>query len=277
MFTTALIAFREFLEAFLIVGIFLGISRKLGLKKEVEIILAAAIGIALSFLLSAATYLFGDQARTILTEENADFLESYLLIFSGFFIAYVVFSLHDVISHNKHEMIKRAQTKLQHNAFDVSLFLLIIFMVVREGFEIALFTGSTSIFATFMQNILGLFIGFAVSSAIGITAFLAYIKFPIRKVFRVTEYMIILVGASLVQVGITKFLSIQFAFSLSKIFSLPLGFLPNEDTAIGHMLQSLLGIDREFSVMRLGIMVVYIVAMYVLFIRKRQKQIGIKT
>ena len=37
MITTAVISFREFLEVFLIVGVFLGISRKLNLKKEFEI------------------------------------------------------------------------------------------------------------------------------------------------------------------------------------------------------------------------------------------------
>ena len=41
MFTTAIIAFREFLEAFLIVGVFLGISKKLNLNKEREIAFAS--------------------------------------------------------------------------------------------------------------------------------------------------------------------------------------------------------------------------------------------
>ena len=48
MITTAVISFREFLEAFLIVGVFLGISRKLNLKKEFEIGLAVIIGIIFS-------------------------------------------------------------------------------------------------------------------------------------------------------------------------------------------------------------------------------------
>ncbi|HZE87750.1 MAG TPA: iron permease, partial [Methylomirabilota bacterium] len=64
MFTTAVIAFREFLEAFLIIGLFLGVSRKLNLKKETEILFAGTVGIFLSFLLITATYIFGDYAAT---------------------------------------------------------------------------------------------------------------------------------------------------------------------------------------------------------------------
>src|SRR3972149_4871345 len=97
MLATGLIAFREFLEAFLIVGVFLGISKKLKLKREVEIGLAAVVGIVVSLLMAIATYAFGDQARGILTEKNAELLESYLMIFSGFFLAYVIFSLHNMI------------------------------------------------------------------------------------------------------------------------------------------------------------------------------------
>lgn len=269
MLTTAIIAFREFLEAFLIIGVFSGISRKLRLKKEKEIALAAGIGIVLSLLLSTITYLFGDQARGILTEKNADFLESYLLIFSGLFIAYVVFSLHDVLNRSRGMKLIRAHKKLQENTFDLSLFLTIIFLVVREGFEIALFTASTSLFSAFIQNFIGLLLGFTTAIILGISTFVAYIRFPIGKVFRVTEYMIILLGASLVQNGITKLFETHFNVSLSNMLSFHLQFLPDTNSFVGHVLQGLIGIDQGFSAVRLAIMAVYIGTIYCLFINKK--------
>lgn len=270
MLTTAIIAFREFLEAFLIVGVFLGISRKLALKKEKEIAFAASIGVILSLLLATGTYIFGDHARSILTEKNADFLESYLLIFSGLFIAYVVFSLHDVLNHGRGGKLIRAHKKLQENTFDVSLFLTIIFLVVREGFEIALFTASVSLFSVFMQNIIGLFLGFASASVIGIMTSFAYIRFPIHKVLRATEYMIILLGAALVQNGITKLFETHFNIQLSNMFSFHLQFLPSEESFVGHILQGLIGIDQGFSLVRLLIMGAYIGVIYLLFIRQKK-------
>jgi high-affinity iron transporter len=263
MFTTAIIAFREFLEAFLIIGVFLGVSRKLGLKKETEIGIAAIVGIVISFILSLGTYAFGDAARKILTEERAELLENYLMLFSGIFLAYVIFSLHRRISENKKDVIKKATNKLEKQAFDLSLFATIIFLVSREGFEIALFTASTSLFAVFFQNMLGLFIGFGLAAVLGTVAFLAYTKFPIQKVFRVTEYMIMLLGASLAQVGITELLEHQFNFHLADIGSFGMSFMPDEHSVIGHFIRSFTGIDAEFSLPRLLIMIAYIAGIFV--------------
>src|SRR5690348_13656149 len=140
MFTTLVIAFREFLEVFLIIGLFLGVSRKLNLKKELEIVLAGTNGIFISLLLITITYIFGDYARAVLTEKNADALKSYLLIFSRLIIVYVVFSLHKTMNKNHREKIVKTQEQMAQKVFDISLFLTIVFLVIREGFEIALFT-----------------------------------------------------------------------------------------------------------------------------------------
>lgn len=266
--TTAIIAFREFLEAFLIVGVFLGISNKLSLKKGREITLAAGIGIIFSLILSVLMYSLGDRARHIFNEQNADFLESYLLIFSGLFIAYVVFSLHDVMKKGRKDMLLSAHKKLQLNTFNVSLFFTIMFLVMREGFEIALFTASTSLFSVFMDNVIGLFIGFTAAGALGIATFAAYIRFPIGKVFRVTEYMIILLGASLVQNGVTKFVETHLHLRLSDMLAMPLRFLPDKESIVGHLLKSMVGIDREFSFIKLAIMGIYIGSIYLLFIKR---------
>ncbi len=270
MIPTAVISFREFLEALLIVGVFLGISRKLQLKKEKEIALAAGIGIGISLLLATLTYIFGDRARSVLTEANADILESYLLIFSGLFIAYVVFSLHDVLRRGRGDILISAHSKLQQNTFDASLFFTIVFLVLREGFEIALFTASASLFSQFSQNFIGLFIGFGTATLCGLATFYAYIRFPIGKIFKATEYMIILLGASLVQNGITKLFETHFDIHLSDMLSLPFAFLPDHDSLAGHLLQSLTGVDRNFSLVRLGIMAVYVGIIYVLFISRRR-------
>ena len=270
MITTAVIAFREFLEAFLIVGVFLGISRKLNLKKETEIWFAAAIGVILSLLLSTIVYLFGDRAKNIFTETNSELLESYLMIFSGLFIAYVVFSLHSVIRKGRGTALITAHQKIQKNIFDLSLFLTIVFLVLREGLEIALFTASVSLFSAFMQNFIGLLAGFAAATALGTLTLMAYIKFPIGKIFKATEYMIILLGASLTQHGITELLEEYVHIDLSHILSFNLHFLPNTDTLIGHLIQGFFGIDQGFSFPRLMIMFLYIEIVYFLFFRKKK-------
>lgn len=267
MIATALIAFREFFEAFLIVGVFWGISRNLHLKKEFEIAIAALSGIGASLVLPLVVYVLGDHARGFLTETNADLLESYLLIFSGVFLVYVIFSLHATISRGRKEILKRAEERFQARVFDVSLFFTILFLVAREGFEIALFTASISLASPFAQNFAGLVLGLFAASLTGISTFFAFIRFPIHKIFKAVEWMIIILGASLFQNGITMLFATHFNINLGNVLPLGFGFLPHEESLMGHLLQGLLGIDQAFSLARLGIMVVYVLLIYILFMK----------
>lgn len=276
MITTAIIAFREFLEAFLIVGVFFGISKKLALGREKEIGFAASCGFVISLILATLTYLFGDYARIILTEERAEILEGYLLIFSGGFLAYVVVSLHDAIRRGRGVKLLTAHQKLQTNAFDISLFITIVMLVVREGFEIALFTASTSLFSVFFQNFVGLIVGFAGASLVGVLTYFTYLKFALAKVFKFTEYMIILLGAALVQNGITEILEHSFGIEIDEMIRFPLAFLPSKDTIFGHMLSSLTGVDQKFSLVRLAIMLGYFAVIYWFFIRTKNSAVPAK-
>jgi high-affinity Fe2+/Pb2+ permease len=141
--------------------------------------------------------------------------------------------------------------------------------VIREGFEIALFTASVSLFSAFAQNMLGLFMGFGIAIVLGLATTLAYVRLPIGKVFKVTEYMIILLGASLVQNGITELLEIYAGIYLSRTLSFHLTFLPDEHSIVGHFIQSFIGIDQGFSLPRLALMLYYVAAVYFLVIRRR--------
>lgn len=269
MLTTYIISLREFLEVFLIIGVFLGISKKLQLKREKEIIAASLLGIGISFLLPLITFMVGDRAQLILTEKNAELLEGYLMIFSGFFIAYVIFSLHNffVLKRSKH--LITAHQKLQKNIFDVTLFLTIVFFIIREGFEIALFTATTSLFSKFIENLAGLLLGFITSSVLGVLTFFAYIKFPLGKVFKVTEYLIILLGASFVKNGLTELFEIYFDIHLSRLYPISLTFLPAKSTFLGHMIKNIFGLEQNFSLIKLTIMLAYIFIIYIIFLKKK--------
>jgi high-affinity iron transporter len=264
-----LIALREYLEVFLIVGVFLGISRKLNLKREKEILLASIIGVVISFLLPIGTFMLGDKASVFLTEKNAELLEGYLMIFSGFFIAYVVFSLHKFFVLSRSKAIIDAHQKMQQNVFDFSIFMTIIFFILREGLEIALFTATTSLFSEFMDNLIGLFLGFALSAVFGLLTFVSYIKFPISKIFKATEYMIILLGAAFVKNGITELLEVYMDLNLKNVLPLKLAFLPNKETLIGGMLKTMTGIEQNFSFSKLAIMIIYIGVVYFLLMKKK--------
>ena len=272
MLTTFIVALREFLEVFLIIGVFLGISKKLNLHREREIVTASIIGILIALILPFTVFLFSEQAQAVLTKENTELLEGYLMIFSVFFLAYVIFSLHKTFVLKRSKLVMDIHQKMQKNIFDFSLFITIIFFIIREGFEVALFTATTSLFSRFMENITGLTLGFLISSVLGLTTFFAYVKFPISKVFKWTEYFIILLGASFVKNGMNELLEIYFNIHLDRIFPIALKFLPHPDSTSGHFLKNIIGIEQNFSLAKIAIMVIYIVVVYFLFLRRVKHQ-----
>lgn len=269
MISTLIISLREFLEVFLIIGVFLGISRKLQLKREKEIILASVLGISISLILPLIVFLLGEKAGTIFTEHNSELLEGYLMVFSGFFIAYVVFSLHNFFVIKRSRMVINAHQKLQKNIFDLSLFFTIVFFIIREGFEIALFTATTSLFSKFMENITGLILGFTISAIFGFMTFFAYLKFPISKIYKFTEYLIVLLGASFVTNGLNELAEVYLDVHLSRVLPLKLSFLPTTSTFIGHLIKSMTGLEQNFSLVKLSIMIIYITSIYLLFLRRK--------
>ncbi len=270
MFATALIAFREFLEAFIIIGMFLGLSKQLDLKKEPEILLAAGLGIAISLILPIIVYLSGDQLRSVLTEDRIDVLQGALTVFAGFFLAYVTISLHRLFGRERNQQLAAAKAQLTANTFDVSLFFTVFLFIVREGFEIAVFTAAISFFAGFAQNLIGLLLGFAVSAVVGFVAYSAYITVPVNKIFKYTEYLILFVGAALVKNGISKLFDHGLHIDLGAILPIPLNFLPATDASwLAHSLKNLIGIEREFSLVKLAIMAVYLVLVWWLVNRPR--------
>ncbi len=273
MLTTFVIAFREFLEAFLIIGVFLGISKKLKIKREREIITASAIGVLFSLIMPLVVFLVGEKAGTILSEKNAELLEGYLSVFSGFFLAYVIFSLHNFFRLKRSKYIISAHEKLKQNLFDLSLFLTIVFFIIREGFEIALFTATVSLFSRFIENVIGLFLGFASSGLIGLLTFLAYIKLPIGKIFKYTEYLIILLGASFVKNGVNELLEIYFDIHLSRILPLNLHLLPEKNSFLGHFISNMFGLERQFSIAKLAVMLSYVLIVYLIFLRKQNRSV----
>ncbi len=249
MLPTALIAFREFFEAFLIIGIFLGLSKQLQLKKELEILLASGLGILLSVALAVGTFLIGDSARNYLSETGAELLGGYVMLVSGIFIAYVVYSLHKVMGKAHQAAVARAKQKLSQEAFDIALFFTIVALILREGFEVALFTASVSLFADFLSNVYGLMLGFAGAAITGTLVYLAYAKLPIKKIFTVTEYAIVGLGAVMFAGGLTKVMEGQFGITLSNVMKIPVG--------------------EGFGIIPVVIALLYVCLVYVFLMKKR--------
>ena len=105
------------------------------------------------------------QTMAVILGVSADSVESHKQFAEKYHLPFTL------LSDPKKEVIKKTKTRLEKRAFDFSLFATIALLVTREGFEIALFTASTSLFAIFFQNMLGLLVGFGFAGIAGTLAF----------------------------------------------------------------------------------------------------------
>ncbi|HEX8964877.1 MAG TPA: FTR1 family protein [Patescibacteria group bacterium] len=270
MIATFILSFREFLEAFLLVGLFLGVSKKLNLGRTKEILFASGTGLLLSLILPTLVFIFGSDAQKVVTEKNADLLEGYLLTFSGIFIAYVVFSIHKMMKETSKNWANKIKTQLvEKEIFDITLFATITLFIAREGFEIALLTATTSLFTVFAQNVLGLLLGFLGGAIIGSLVYFSLLKISISRVFQITEYAIVIFGAAMMKNGISNLVANYSKIKIENIIPLHLSFLPGDNTIFGHVVKNLFGFEKEFSIASLFIMAAYIVIMYIFFLHKK--------
>lgn len=254
---TLIISFREYLEVFIIIGLFLGISKKLNLKKEREIILAAAAGVIIAFLMPVGFFLLGNKLRPIFTEKNTEALEGWIMIFSSLFIAYVVVSLHRIFSHQHLAVIKRTQKKITQNVFDLPLVFFIVFSILREGLEIVVFTSSLSLISGLINNLIGLLFGFILSFFVGFLIYRAYLKISFEKMFQWTEFSIILFGGALLKNGVNELTEVFFDLDLTQLFPINLWFLPEKSTVAGDLIKNFTGLEKNFSLPMLALLIFF--------------------
>lgn len=258
MLTTFIIGLREYLEVFLIIGVFLGINKKLSLNKNKEILSASFFGILLSLIFPVIVFYFKENLKFFIKKN--ELFEGLLLIFSGFFISYIIFSIHKFIHKNTDKNINHLKNDIKINKkfFDLSLFFLIIFFIFREGIEIALFTAATTILYNFYENIIGLTLSFIVASIFGILIFIGISNIPIKKIYKITEWLLIFLGGSMIINGINELIEFFFNTKISNYLTIYLNFLPDKNSFFGHFLKTFFTLKQEYSLIYIGLLFLYI-------------------
>ena len=216
MLPVFIVAFREFLEAFLSVGILLGISSKFYLHRTKGILGGAVIGFVAVFFL--ATIVFGADSNLLkfIPKDSFDLIEGWLFTLSGIFVAYAVFSLHKVLSYYQQEDIKKVEKNV--NKYKASYWLLpftAFLFVFKEGCEGIFFNITNGLFYTSTQDLIGFCLGFIAALLCGllIQKFLTLIS--LKRIFRITEVFIIFVGVDAITEGLETLANYYFHIDIS--------------------------------------------------------------
>jgi len=112
-------------------------------------------------------------------------------------------------------------------------------------------------------------LGFFVSFVFGIFTYFGFLRFSINEVYKLTEFLIILLGASLAKNGVIELLEIYFDINLKNILPIKLAFLPHESTFFGRLLKNNFGLQQDFSLVMFFIIASHFILVKLLFLKRR--------
>lgn len=210
------VAFREFLEAFLSIGVLMGISAKFNLHRTKGIIGGSIIAFFLVFIL--ATVVFGADSAILkhLPKESLYLIEGWLYTLSGLFIAYAVFSLHKILAQYSQEDIKNTEKKaIEYKTSNWLLPFTAFLLVLKEGCEGIFFNVTNGLFYSFTQDITGIGLAFLVALLCGLLLQKFLNLISLKRIFRITEVFIILVGINAITEGLETLSTYYFNIDIS--------------------------------------------------------------
>ena len=190
-----IIAFRECLEAALIVGIVYTFLSKSNLTQQINRMwyaVAAAViaSVGVAFLLEYVN-------TNIQNESFAKLAESIFMYVTAGFLLYVVFWLSKSMASK--DAVERLASEAAESSSKWSIFILVFFAILREGFETVMFLFGSSLQSGF--SYLGFFSGIILACLIGYFIVVQGRRINLRPFFSVTSLFLVLFAAGMVAYG----------------------------------------------------------------------------
>ncbi len=257
MFTSFLITLREGLEAALIVGIVLGVLRKMGRADHSRLVWAGVLAaVAVSVVAGLAFHTLG-----VAFEGRAEAIfEAVAMLLAAAVLTWMILWMQRQgrkIQADLETDVRRAVT--DENSW--ALFSLAFVAVVREGIETVLFLTAAAFSATVGETLVGGALGLSAAIVIGWLIFAAGRELNVRTFFRVTGVLLILFAAGLVAHGVHE---LQEAALLPTIVEhvWDVNYILSEDSTVGTFLKALFGYNGNPSLIEILSYAGYYVAVY---------------
>lgn len=257
------IAFREGLEAFLILGLILAFLDKSDLKEFKGWAWGGAVlGLVASIALAVIFTIFIDGFES---EEMQYNISLVVLIIAIILLTYMVFWM----QHNAHISNMRKKITLSTNQ-KWMIFFIVFTAILREGLETVLFLFALDVDEG-KELLIGLIGGLVVSAVIIWTVLKSSKKLPLKPFFQYSSYLILIIVAGLVSMFVK---GLQMAEYLPTFID-PLydsSMIIANDSTVGKVLGVLMGYDASPSLLQLLSWVGYILLIgYLLY--KRSKNV----
>ena len=256
MLPAFLLALREGLEAALIVGIVLGVLRKLGHnRQQVSVWQGAVAAIAVSLVAALLLYAVG------LKMEGAaeQIFEGVTMLLAAAILTWMIFWMQTQGRRINRELetgVRQAVSGMGGNKGHWALFSVAFIAVLREGIETALFLTATTFTAGGQATLLGALLGLSAAAALGYILFATTRQLNVKRFFQVTSVLLILFAAGLVAHSIHEFNEVGWIPAVVEHLWDTNGLL-DENSGLGLILKALFGYNGNPSLTEVLGYVVY--------------------
>ncbi len=240
----ALIAFREGLEAALIVGIVLGYLRRIGRQDRAPL---AGLGIIAAMLASAALAVGMNRVGATLETPYEQLFEGTTMLIAVGVLTWMIFWMRYQARFMKRELEARLQSAISTGA-SFSLVALSFVMVFREGLETALFLAANAFAADGVSTLLGALVGLALAAAAGVAIYVLAVRLNLKLFFDITSIFLVLFAAGLLAHAVGEYQEIGLLPVLTAQAWNTEALLSNE-SVLGSVLSSLVGYNANPSVL----------------------------
>jgi len=201
MFASALITLREGLEAALIVGIVLGVLRKMGRRDRSRsvwagVLAAVAVSVGAGLAFNALGVAFEGRGEAI--------FEGFAMLLAAGVLTWMIFWMARQSRSMKADL-ERDVRQASATGSSWALFSLTFVAVLREGIELALFLTAAALATSTSATLLGGIAGLLAAVVAGGLVFATTKHLNVRTFFRVTSVLLIVFAAGLVAHGIHEF------------------------------------------------------------------------
>ena len=261
MFANFLIGLREGLEAALVVGVLVAYLVKTDRRQELPKVWAG-VGIAILVSLGAGAALtFGPRG---LTFEAQEAIGGILSIVAVGFVTWMIFWMARTSRQLRGELEGRVDAAIA--AGGISLALLAVLSVGREGLETALFlwaaaeaTGSST------QPLLGAILGLGLAAVLGVLLYRGALKLDLGKFFRWTGGFLVIVAGGVLSYGVHDLQEAGILPGLNSIaFDVSSTIPPG--SWYGTLLKATINFSPRTTWLELGVWLAYVIPVLTLFI-----------
>jgi high-affinity iron transporter len=200
MLPSYLLALREGIEAALIIGVILGLLKKINKKDLVPVVwTGAGIAVIVSIIGGVTLNLLGASFEGAAEEA---FEGITMLVAAGLLTWMIWWMFHQ--AKNFQEKLKEDVASAARSS-KTALFTVAFLAVVREGIELAIFLTAASFTTSARDTLIGAGFGLLTTAVLAWVLFSSLIKLNLASFFRVTGILLILFAAGLVAHGVHEF------------------------------------------------------------------------